>query len=306
MGAYSEESSKQSSPREVFLRGVLMGVAELVPGVSGGTIAFISGIYYRLVSALSSFGPQSLKLVMQPRHFWRHHQLGFLLILLVGMVAGILVFARLIGFMMEAAEPVLWAFFFGVIAVSVLQIGAARAPRYLAAYGALGVLAGLLFLSLPSVDMSESMFVLFVAGMVAVSAWILPGISGSFVLLLLGLYDDVILAVNQLDWTFLLVLAGGCGSGLMLFTRALGWLLMRFEDALLAFLTGFMATALIRLWPWQIVASQSVPDAYGVFQTLQLPQQYAAAGSEAYLGLSLMAALLGGAGIWLLSKLSSQ
>jgi len=306
MGAYSEESSKQSSPREVFLRGVLMGLAELVPGVSGGTIAFISGIYYQLVSALSSFGPQSLKLVMQPRHFWRHHHLGFLLTLLVGMVAGILVFARLIGFMMEAAEPVLWAFFFGVIAVSVLQIGAARAPRYLAAYGALGVLAGLLFLSLPSVDMSESMFVLFVAGMVAVSAWILPGISGSFVLLLLGLYDDVILAVNQLDWTFLLVLAGGCGSGLMLFTRALGWLLMRFEDALLAFLTGFMATALIRLWPWQIVASQSAPDAYGVFQTLQLPQQYAAAGGEAYLGLSLMAALLGGAGIWLLSKLSSQ
>jgi putative membrane protein len=142
--------------------------------------------------------------------------------------------------------------------------------------------------------------------MVAVSAWILPGISGSFVLLLLGLYDDVILAVNQLDWTFLLVLAGGCGSGLLLFTRALGWLLMRFEDALLAFLTGFMATALIKLWPWQIVASQSAPDAYDVFHTLQSPQQYAAAGNEAYLGLSLMAALLGGAGIWLLSKLSPQ
>jgi putative membrane protein len=208
--------------------------------------------------------------------------------------------------MMEAAEPVLWAFFFGVIAVSVLQIGAARPPRYLAAYGALGLLAGLLFLSLPSVDMSGSMFALFIAGMVAVSAWILPGISGSFVLLLLGLYDDVILAVNQLDWTFLLVLAGGCGSGLLLFTRALGWLLMRFEDALLAFLTGFMATALIKLWPWQIVASQSAPDAYDVFHTLQSPQQYAAAGNEAYLGLSLMAALLGGAGIWLLSKLSPQ
>ena len=306
MEANSEESSKQSSPREVFVRGVLMGLAELVPGVSGGTIAFISGIYYRLVSALSSFGPQSLKLVMQPRQFWQHHQLDFLLALAGGMVAGILVFARLIGFMMEAAEPVLWAFFFGVIAVSVFQIGAACPPRCLAVYGALGVLAGLLFLSLPSVDMSGSMFALFIAGMMAVSAWILPGISGSFVLLLLGLYDDVILAVNQLNWTFLLVLAGGCGSGLLLFTRALGWLLMRFENALLAFLTGVMATALIKLWPWQIVASQSASDAYGVFHTLQSPQQYAAAGNEAYLGLSLMAALLGGAGIWLLSKLSPQ
>ncbi|MEC8144144.1 MAG: DUF368 domain-containing protein [Pseudomonadota bacterium] len=283
-----------------------MGLAELVPGVSGGTIAFISGIYYQLVSALSSFGPLSFNLASHPRQFWLHHHLGFLLALVVGMVAGILVFARLIEFMMEAAEPVLWAFFFGVIAVSVLQIGAARSPRYLAAYGALGVLAGLLFLSLPSIDMSESMFALFVAGMVAVSAWILPGISGSFVLLLLGLYDDVILAVNQPDWTFLLVLTGGCGSGLLLFTRALGWLLMRYEDALLAFLTGFMATALIKLWPWQIIASQSASDAFGVFYTLQSPQQYVAAGNEAYLGLSLMAALLGGTGIWLLSKLSPQ
>ena len=114
-GANSEESSKQYSPREVFVRGVLMGLAELVPGVSGGTIAFISGIYYQLVSALSSFGPLSFKLAMQPRQFWLHHHLGFLLALVVGMVAGILVFARLIEFMMEAAEPVLWAFFFGLL-----------------------------------------------------------------------------------------------------------------------------------------------------------------------------------------------
>ena len=306
MDANSDASTRQSSTRAVLLRGILMGLAELVPGVSGGTIAFISGIYYRLIAALASFGPTSLRLLARPREFWRHHQLDFLLALALGMLLGIWMFARLIGFMMEAAAPVLWAFFFGVIAVSVAQIGSARPRRPLVIYGTLGLIAGLLFLSLPGVDFSGSMIALFAAGMVAVSAWILPGISGSFVLLLLGLYDDVIVAVNALDWAFLLVLAGGCGCGLLLFTRALGWLLARFQDALLAFLTGFMATALIKLWPWQAAQSQTTAEAYGVFAVLQWPSQYAANGNEAFLALSIVAGLLGGAGIWLLSKLSTQ
>ena len=306
MDANSDASTRHSSTREVLVRGVLMGLAELVPGVSGGTIAFISGIYYRLIAALAAFGPKSLGLLLQPREFWRHHQLDFLLALALGMLLGILMFARLIGFMMEVAVPVLWAFFFGVIAVSVAQIGSARPRRHLVIYGTLGLLAGLLFIALPGVDFSGSMLALFAAGMVAVSAWILPGISGSFVLLLLGLYDDVIVAVNELDWVFLLVLAGGCGSGLLLFTRALSWLLGRFQDALLAFLTGFMTTALIKLWPWQAVQSQPTAEAYGVFSALQWPSQYAANGNEAFLGLSVAAGLLGGAGIWLLSKLSPQ
>ena len=88
-----------------------MGLAELVPGVSGGTIAFISGIYYRLVGALASFGPRSLTMLRHPSHFWQHHQMGFLVVLAAGMGTGILIFARLIGFMLEAAAPVLWAFF---------------------------------------------------------------------------------------------------------------------------------------------------------------------------------------------------
>ena len=306
MDANSDASTRQSSTRAVLLRGILMGLAELVPGVSGGTIAFISGIYYRLIAALASFGPTSLRLLARPREFWRHHQLDFLLALALGMLLGIWMFARLIGFMMEAAAPVLWAFFFGVIAVSVAQIGSARPPRPLVIYGTLGMVAGLLFLSLPGVDFSGSMIALFAAGMVAVSAWILPGISGSFVLLLLGLYDDVIVAVNALDWAFLLVLAGGCGCGLLLFTRALGWLLARFQDTLLAFLTGFMATALIKLWPWQAPQSQTTAEAYGALAVLQWPSQYAANGNEAFLALSIVAGLLGGAAICLLSKLSTQ
>ena len=107
----TDDLSQTDSASSVFARGVLMGVAELVPGVSGGTIAFISGIYYRLIGALASFGPASLALLRHPTRFWRHHQLSFLMMLAAGMGAGILVFARLIGFMLDAAPPVLWAFF---------------------------------------------------------------------------------------------------------------------------------------------------------------------------------------------------
>lgn len=286
----------------VFARGLMMGIAELVPGVSGGTIAFISGIYYRLLAALVAFGPLSVPMLRQPRQFWRHHQLAFLFTLGAGMAVGIVLFARLIGFLFDAAAPVLWAFFFGVITVSVYQIAAARQLRNLLTYGICGVVLGLSFLSLPVQDFSGSVVALFVAGMVAVCAWLLPGISGSFVLLLLGLYADVISAVNNLDWLFLLVLAGGCACGLLLFTRVLGWLLEHFQDPLLALLTGFMATALLKLWPWRELDAEPVSGLEGVVAALQWPYQYAQAGQESYLLLALAAGGIGGLGIWLLSK----
>ena len=103
----TDDLSQSDSTLGVFFRGLLMGVAELVPGVSGGTIAFISGIYYRLIGALASFGPTSLTLLSHPRRFWQHHQLSFLMVLAAGMGVGILVFARLIGFMLDVAAPVL-------------------------------------------------------------------------------------------------------------------------------------------------------------------------------------------------------
>ena len=130
--------------------------------------------------------------------------------------------------------------------------------------------------------------------MVAVCAWILPGISGSFVLLLLGLYSDVIAAVNSIDLMFLMVLACGCASGLLLFTRLLGWLLSRYHDALLASLTGFMATGLVKLWPWQALVTGQDPHAGGAFSYLRWPNEYALTGADAFFPLALFAGCLGG------------
>ena len=302
----TDDLSQSDSTRSVFLRGVLMGVAELVPGVSGGTIAFISGIYYRLIGALAAFGPASLTLLSQPTRFWHHHQLSFLMVLAAGMGVGILVFARVIGFMLEVAAPVLWAFFFGVIAASVYQIGVERRLRNLAVFGGAGVVLGFAFLSLPPQDFSGSLVALFFAGMVAVCAWILPGISGSFVLLLLGLYTDVIAAVNSIDLLFLAVLACGCASGLLLFTRALGWLLNRYHDALLALLTGFMATALVKLWPWQALDGDQEPNSNGFLSYLYWPHDYAQSGADAFLLLAVLAGCMGGLSVWLLSKFAQR
>ena len=183
--------------------------------------------------------------------------------------------------------------FFGVIAVSVYQIGIARSFRNLLIFGGLGMVLGFGFLSLPPQDFSGSLAALFFAGMVAVCAWILPGISGSFVLLLLGLYTDVIAAVNAMDWRFLVVLACGCVSGLLLFTRVLGWLLHRCHDALLALLTGFMSTALVKLWPWQSLGAGQEQREGGFFFYLRWPNEYALEGGEAFV---LLAALAGSAG----------
>ena len=302
----TDDLSQSDSTLGVFVRGLLMGVAELVPGVSGGTIAFISGIYYRLIGALASFGPTSLTLLSHPRRFWQHHQLSFLMVLAAGMGVGILVFARLIGFMLDVAAPVLWAFFFGVIAASVYQIGVGRSARNLRIFGAVGAVLGFGFLSLPPQDFSGSLVALFFAGMVSVCAWILPGISGSFVLLLLGLYTDVIAAVNSIDLLFLAVLAGGCVSGLLLFTRVLGWLLERYHDALLALLTGFMTTALVKLWPWQALGTDQNPSSSGVFSYLRWPHEYAQGGDEAFLLLVMLAGCLGGLSVWLLSKFAQR
>jgi putative membrane protein len=290
----------------VFFRGTLMGMAELVPGVSGGTMAFISGIYFRLIAGLASFGFGSIRLLTDPREFWQHHQLSFLLALGLGMGMGIAGFARVIGYLMEHAQPVLWAFFTGVIIVSVYQIGSARHKKNLLVFGTLGLMLGLGFLLLPAQNLSGSLVALYFAGMVAVCAWILPGISGSFVLLLLGLYADVIVAVNALDLTFLLVLGAGCASGLLLFTRALSWLLANFEDPLLALLTGFMATALIKLWPWQQSGLSAQGAWQNLFAPLLWPSQYAAEVGADFVWVALGAAAMGGMGVWLLSKFSPR
>jgi putative membrane protein len=270
-----------------------MGVAEVVPGVSGGTIAFVTGIYDELVQTLAGFSPRSITLLVRqgPIEFWRAHNLSFLALLLVGMVVSIALFSRLMSHWLETAPTLVWGFFFGLIVVSVWHIGKAQPRRALAAFAPVGMLAGLLLGQLDPLPTDQSLWVFFLGGVVAISAWMLPAVSGSFMLLVLGLYEAVIDAVTGWQWDILLSVALGCAVGMLAFAKILAWLLRRYRGGVLALLTGFMAGSLPRLWPWRESGEMLFPAAYQ------------AAGSDPMIAATLALTVLGGVVLWLLTRL---
>ncbi len=230
-----------------------MGIAEVVPGVSGGTIAFVTGIYLELVGTLANFRASSLRILFAagPRQFWRVHNLSFLALLGVGMAFSVVLFARLIGGLLEAVPPLVWGFFCGLIAATVVHIGRRRSVRLLVTYGVVGVAAGLLLiLAFDPLGRQDSLWVFFVGGVIAVCAWLLPAVSGSFLLLILGLYAPVLEAINELYLPVLMALAAGCVVGLLSFSKGLYWLMQRHGEPVLALLTVFIAGSLPNLWPW--------------------------------------------------------
>ena len=282
-------------------RGLLMGLAEVVPGVSGGTMAFISGIYPQLVGALAAFGPGSIAMLKDPLKFWTHHNLRFLLVLALGMGLGVMVFAQVVHFILAHFQPLLWAFFSGVIAMSVVAIGRYRQRSALMLWGSLGLVSGLGILWLPVLQTEPSSWLVLLGGALAVCAWLLPAISGSYVLLALGLYTPVITAVAQFDITLLATLAAGCAIGLLAFAKTLSWLLRHHSEPLLSLLTGFMLGSLPKLWPWQDGAALEVSD------RLLTPASYAAmAQVPAYLPWAVLMFVLGAVFLWLLTLLDTS
>ncbi|TXS95392.1 DUF368 domain-containing protein [Parahaliea maris] len=293
----------------IYLRGVLMGAADIVPGVSGGTMAFITGIYDRLLGAIRAFDLEVLGMVVRGRikDAWEHVDGTFLLTLLAGIATSILSLARLISWLLEHHPIPLWAFFFGLILASALvllrQVGhwnPARVASLLAGAGAAAAVAlspalGLDNAGLPAV---------FASGFLAICAMILPGISGSFILVLLGMYAVVLTALKSLDLGFILVFAAGAACGLMCFSRLLHWLLHHYHAATLALLTGFLFGSLAIVWPWKealgwVVGSHGEPRP--VQQVPILPGQYQQlTGEDPQLWLCLLLAVVGGVAVWLI------
>ena len=277
----------------VLVRGMAMGVAEIVPGISGGTIAFVTGIYRELVSSLAAFSPLTLPWALtDPKRFWRHHNLSFLACLGCGMLASILLFAHLLSAAIENSPNLVWGFFFGLILFSAFEIGRARRPLTLATWGLAGFALGLASIWLEPGGGQPSYLAYFVGGALAVSAWLLPAISGSFLLLVLGLYTRVLEALANFEWAVLAVFLLGVVTGLALSARALSYLMRRFPEPLLGFLVGFMAGALAKLWPWQAEGA------------LLLPEQWSqATAAPAQIGATVAMMLAGLAALWLLTRL---
>lgn len=286
----------------LFLKGMAMGAADVVPGVSGGTVAFITGIYDELLQSLAQL-PKAVWLLLRGRiaEAWQCANATFLLVLASGILLSVLSLARLITGLLETQPIALWSFFFGLILVSthivLREVGRwSLAPVISALLG--GLFAWWITVMAP-VHLAGTPLSLFLAGAVAICAMILPGISGSFILVLLGLYSVVLGAVKQLDLLVLVIFASGCLSGLLCFSKLLNWLLQRWRDITLAFLAGLMVGSLNKVWPWK-QALTWMTDSHGKLQPLLQenlwPDQFAKlAGADPQLLLAICLALGGAA-----------
>lgn len=236
----------------LFARGVAMGLAEVVPGVSGGTIAFITGIYDELVASLASLSSALSTWRSGWAAFARRHNVPFLAILTAGMATGAAVLAHVLLALLEAHPGLVAGFLFGLIAASVVHVGTSSSWRWLATLGVAGLGMGLLmaFFADSGTALATAPATVFVAGALAATAWILPGVSGAFVLLLMGLYKPMLEAFTGFDLALLVPFAAGLAIGLLAFSKLLAWLLAKARGAVLALLTGFMAGSLTELWPW--------------------------------------------------------
>ncbi|MDH2246893.1 DUF368 domain-containing protein [Pseudomonas sp. GD03855] len=238
----------------LYAKGMAMGAADVVPGVSGGTVAFITGIYDELLRSISAV-PYAARPLLRGRigEAWKIANASFLLVLFAGVLTSILSLARLITYLLEEHPIPVWSFFFGLILVSVHLVGKEIQRRNLSRLVSFCLGIGFAYWITVAAPMQwgSGSVSLFFAGAIAICAMILPGISGSFILVLLGLYQVVLGAVKSLDVGVMMTFAAGCLVGLLSFARLLSWLLKRWRDLTLAFLTGLMLGSLNKVWPWK-------------------------------------------------------
>jgi len=239
----------------IVAKGIAMGAADVVPGVSGGTIALLTGIYPRLINAITGVNIDSIKYFFQGKfkQFWQAIDGNFVLPLLIGIAAAFLLLAHPIKYAIQYFPIPTWSFFFGLIIASALLIVQHIDNKKLNQYLWLipGLLFGLWIGSLSSIPFPSNNIALLIAGMLAISAMILPGISGSFILVLLGMYEILITAVADRNWTTLLIFICGAVIGLMVFSRIIKIVLNRFYNVTLFFLSGLMIGSLVKVWPWK-------------------------------------------------------
>ncbi|WP_346796113.1 DUF368 domain-containing protein [Halomonas sp. Bachu 37] len=293
----------------VFFKGAGMGAADAVPGISGGTIAFVTGIYEELIYTIRQFGPGAYGA-------WRqgglaglsvHLNLAFILPLLAGVAISLLSVAHLAVWLMESYPLLLDGFFFGLVAATALVVGTVQ-KRWKLWYVVPLLLGLMLAKALPSLMplillVGNEAGVLVVAGAVAISAMLLPGVSGSFLLLTMGLYGTVMQAIREFDLVVIGLFGSGCLVGLMLFSRLLAWLLKRHHDATLQLLLGFIMGSLPVLWPWrELVRYQLGPEGQMIpldYRYL-LPSEYAVLIGGSAQVWAVIALMLAGAALVLL------
>lgn len=299
-----------------FLKGMAMGIAEVIPGVSGGTIAFITGIYERLLDAIKSVNLSLFTTLKEDgiKGFWKAIDGNFLVALFGGMVVSIILFTKLITGLMVSNKEMLWAFFFGLIVASAIFIGKQIQKWNISTVSLLlfGLaIAFYITVAVPAQG-SDNLLMVFFAGTIAISAMILPGISGSFILLLMGMYQIILPAVSEVietQATDKLVIVGvfavGCLVGLLTFANLFSWTFKTYKEQTLAILTGFMIGSLNKVWPWRNVLETRI-NSHGEevpFRDLSvLPMNYTD-GEPMILGVVVLA-IVGATAVFALERFS--
>jgi len=297
-----------------YLKGVAMGSADVVPGVSGGTIAFITGIYDRLLGAISSVNGKSLKLLFTGKimGFLEAIDYKFLLVLFAGIATAIVSLAKLITYLLEHHEVPLWSFFFGlIIASSILIIRQIKKWNVVSvSMLLLGTAIAWYLTSMEQIQLPDTLLGDFFSGFVAIIAMILPGISGSYILVMLGKYEHIIGLISSLTGGDLSVLPSiivfclGCLSGLLIFARILKWLLAHYHDIVVAALIGFMIGSLNKVWPWKITL-ETYLDSHGNIKPL-VQENIAPPAYDSRFFIALAIALGGLAFVLVLEKFGNQ
>lgn len=292
----------------ITLKGLAMGAADVVPGVSGGTIAFISGIYEELITSINNVNLSLFNTLRSDgiKAAWNQLNGNFLLALFLGIGISILSLARVMEWLLINKPIFLWSFFFGLVVASILFVGKQITKWNVAAIilFLLGAILAYYITSLPVLGTNESNWFLFLAGALAICAMILPGISGAFILVLLGAYKPVLEALNNGDIKTIAIIGAGAIVGLLSFSKLLKWLFSNHKNLTLAVLTGFILGSLNKIWPWKETITTRINSKGEEVPLLQESISPFSYPDEPQIAWAIVLTILGFLTIFLLEKLA--
>ena len=240
----------------LFLKGMAMGISDLIPGISGGTIALLLGIYKEFISSLKSINLSTLVLLIKLNFKKLNEQLNlkFIFPVFIGILTSIFIFSKLITYMISNHKILLLSFFYGLILFSSIRLIRNSSPKsiYDFLYIVFGFIIGLLIMFLEPLSTSHSFFSIFFSGFIAISAMLLPGISGSYILLILGKYKFMLESISSLNFANISIFSLGAILGILSFSKIIHWLIINYYRVTIFFLSGLMLGTLNKVWPWQL------------------------------------------------------
>ncbi len=286
-----------------------MGAADVVPGVSGGTIAFISGIYEELITSINNINPSLIKVWKKEgfNAFWKKLNGNFLVALFLGIFISLFSLATLVSWLLENEPVLLWSFFFGLVAASIFFVGKEITRWNMGTIIILisGAAIAYFITTLPASENTTSLPYLFMSGALAVCAMILPGISGAFILVLLGSYKTILDAVHERNIQVISTVAIGAIFGLLSFAKLLKWMFSHYKNLTLALLTGFILGSLNKIWPWKLVLETKIIGDKIIPLKEQNVSPFNFEG-DSELMFAIIAAIIGFSLIFILEKVASK